>query len=111
MSKRYARNEFRYNYKTKHYNYIFEEDGKLLHGVGITHQKRTRLKNKWYKNMPLKQNPQQNKIEKSYIRSGYIAQNKNTFGKVDKRFAFRNDTDKANVKSKIRHFKNERRKR
>lgn len=109
-NKRISKNEFRYNKITKHHNYIFEEDGEDYHSLGLTTRKRTRDRNKkWHKNMPLENNPKRNDTRKSYIRYGYITQNKNTFGKVDRRFNFSN-TDMPKVKSKIRHFKNVRRK-
>lgn len=104
---RIAKNEFRYNYTTKHHNYIFEQDGNDYHSLGITHQRRTKINNKWHKNMPLKQNTQRNKTEKSFIRYGYITQDLNTFGKIDRRFAF-SDEDKSKVKAKIRQFKKRR---
>ena len=113
MSKRKTKNEFRYNKITKHHNYIFEEDGDDFHSLGLTSHNATRdRKNKWHTNMPLDNNPKRNdtKHEHSYIRYGYITQNKNTFGKVDRRFNFSN-TDMPKVKSKIRKFKNKRRKR
>ena len=92
-------------------NYIFEEDGNDYHALGLTTKRFTRdKKKKRHKNMPLDDNPKKNDSRKSYIRYGYITQNKNTFGKVDRRFAFSNN-DKPKVKSKIRNFKNKRRKR
>lgn len=106
-----SKNEFRYNYYTKHTNYIFEETDKNYHSLGLTTKKITRDKNKkWHSNMPLDNNPKKNDNRKSYIRYGYISQNKNTFGKIDRRFAF-SHKDKLNVKSKIRYFKKKRKKR
>ena len=107
--KRYARSEFRYNYYTKHPNYVFEESGNNYKSVGITHKKYTRLNKKWHKNMPLKQNPQKNKADSSFARFGVITQNKNTYSSVQKNFRF-SKTDMANVKAKIRNYKNYRRK-
>ena len=108
--KRISKNEFRYNYNTKHMNYVFEEQGKKYHSLGLTTKKHTRDKNKkWHKNMPLDVNAKSGESKKSYIRYGYITQNQNTFGKIDKRFKFANE-DKQKVKSKIRYFKNQRRK-
>ena len=110
-NKRKARNEFRYNYSTKHINYIFEEDGRNYHSVGLTHQRKTHYKNKWYKNMPLIINPKKNDNSKSYVRFGIISQNKKSFAnKTDKRFKFSKD-DYFNVKSKIRNYKKYRKKR
>jgi len=109
--KRYTKSEFRYNYNTKHMNYVFEEDGNDYHSLGLTHQRRTcDKKKKWHKNMPLSYNPQKNKTKKSYIRYGVISQNKKTYGGIDKRFQF-SAKEKSKVKSKIRNYKNNRRKR
>lgn len=78
--------------------------------MGLTTKKYTRdKKKKWHKNMPLIKNPKENDRRKSYIRYGYISQNKNTFGKKDKRFSF-DEEDIPAVKAKIRHYKKERRK-
>lgn len=105
-NKRYSKNEFRFNRKTKHMNYIFEEDSKNYRGVGLTHNPWTRDRyKKYHKNMPLEVNPQKNKFEKSYVRYGYITQSKRQFGQPDNRFEF-SQKDKGNVKAKIRHFKN-----
>lgn len=105
------KNEFRYNYNTKHMNYVFEEDGQKYHSLGLTTKRQTRDKNKkWHNNMPLKNNPRKNDNRKSYIRYGYITQNKNTYGVIDRRFIF-SEIDKPKVKSKIRHYKSRRRKR
>lgn len=104
-NKRYAKNEFRYNYYTNHTNYIFEEDGNNYHSLGLTHSRRTKDENeKRHKNMPLYKNPQKNKDRKSFIRYGVITQDKKSFGKVDNRFAF-SVNDKPKVKSKIRKYK------
>lgn len=108
-NKRKSRNEFRYNYFTKHHNFVFEVDGNKYHALGLTTKRFTRDKNKkWHMNMPLTNNPKLGDNRKSYIRYGYITQDKNTFGKVDKRFLF-SGIDKSKVKSKIRYFKNKRR--
>ena len=108
--KRFARNEFRYNYVTQHPNYIFEEEGNKYHSIGITHHKKTRDKNKkWHKNMPLYQNPQKNKKQKSYMRYGFITQNKKTYGNVDMRYSW-SASDKMKVRTKIHTYKNIRRK-
>lgn len=107
--KRKPRNEFRHNYYTGHYNFIFEEEGNNYHALGLTTKKFTRDKNKkWHKNMPLITNPKRKDNRKSYIRYGYITQNINSFDKIDKRFSFSNE-DLKNIKSKIRYFKNKRR--
>lgn len=44
--KRKSKNEFRYNYSTKHMNYVFEENGQNYHSFGLTTQKRIRDKTK-----------------------------------------------------------------
>ena len=109
--KRYAKSEFRYNYNTRHMNYIFEEDGNKYHSLGLTYQRRTLDENnKLHKNMPLLYNPQRNRTKKSYIRYGVISQNKKTFGNIDRRFAF-SYHDFPKVKSKIRNYKKNRKKR
>ncbi len=66
--KRTSKNEFRYNNRTNHPNYIFEDDGRRYSALGITHSAETMGK----KNMPLSVNPQVGKYEKSYIRHGVI---------------------------------------
>ena len=111
-NKRKARNEFRYNFSTKHMNYVFEEDGKNYHSLGLTTKRYTRGKRNLYmKNMPLSINPKKNDNRKSYIRFGIISQNKKSFAnKTDKRFKFSKD-DYFNVKSKIRNYKKYRKKR
>ena len=102
--KRLSKNEFRYNYNTKHMNYVFEEQGKKYHSLGLTHQKKTFGK----KNMPLSQNPQKNAKGKSYIRNGIITDNKRSYSqKTYKNFSFAN-ADKPNIKSKIRYYKSRR---
>lgn len=99
--KRNSLNEFRYNYDTKHINYIFEEEGKRYHSVGLTHDHHTFGK----KNMPLYDNPQKNRTEKSYIRNGIISNKKSSFSKhKDKNYKF-SLRDFKNVKSKIRKYK------
>ena len=111
-NKRKSKNEFRYNYTHKHMNYVFEEDGKKYHSVGITHDRTTwdSRKRKRHKNMPLQQNPQRNKNEPSYIRYGIITDKKENYSKrVATNFNFSSD-DFKNVKSKIRNYKNKRRK-
>lgn len=106
-TKRKSKNEFRFNYDTGHMNYIFEEDSKRYHALGITHKSKTY----GVKNMPLAKNPQRGKTKKSYLRYGYISNYKYKFAnKTDKRFSF-SDSDFLNVKSKIRKYKSYRLKR
>lgn len=100
-----AKNEFRYNKKTKHTNYVFEDDGTNYAAVGLTHSSKTFGK----KNMPLKDNPQRGKNEKTYIRNDYIVDTHQSFRKIRKSFSFSNE-DFTNVKSKIRKYKKNRKK-
>lgn len=110
--KKKTKGEFRYNYYTKHTNFVFEETENDYHALGLTHQRKTfdKKKKKWRKNMPLVKNPKNNSNENAFIRYGVISQNKKTFSNVDKRFKFRNKTDMLNVKSKIRNYKKNRKK-
>lgn len=104
-NKRKTKNEFRYNYDTKHMNYVFEEEGKRFHSVGITHENKTFGKT----NMPLNNNPQEGKTEKSYIRNGIVTNKKSSYARhPDNRFLFEKE-DFKNVKSKIRKYKSIRR--
>ena len=100
------KNEFRFNHKTGHANYIFGETENEYRSVGLTSKKETFGR----KNMPLKQNPKKNATGESYIRNGIIADRKESFSKKKaKNFQFSQE-DKANVKSKIRHYKKEHKK-
>ena len=102
--KRKSLNEFRYNYNTRHTQYVFEEDDKRYRSLGLTHHKRT----KGIKNMPLSKNPQKGKTEKAYIRYGIINDTKNNYSGIDKRFKFSKE-DFVRAKSKIRKYKSRRR--
>lgn len=104
--KRKSVNEFRYNYNTKHTNYVFEEDKNKYHALGLTHKAKTLGK----VNMPLDSNPKRGRNEKAYIRFGIITDKKNNYSGVDKRFKF-SLSDYKNVKSKIRNYKKKRKKR
>lgn len=111
--KRYSKSEFRYNYTNKHMNYVFEEDGRKYHSLGITHDNTTYDKKKKQRrtNMPLAKNPERNKLEPSYIRYGIITDKKDNYSKkLSKKFNFSAE-DFGNVKAKIRNYKNIRRKR
>ena len=55
-------------------------------------------------NMPLKKNPQKGRIEKAYIRSGVVVDDKTTYGRPLKNYEFAPE-DFVNVKSKIRNYK------
>lgn len=101
-----AKNEFRYNKKTKHPNYIFEDDGTNYAAVGLTHSSKTFGK----KNMPLKDNPQRRKSKKAYVRNDYIIDTHQSFGKKRNDFSFSKE-DYPKVKSKIRKYKRNRKKR
>ena len=102
-----VRNEYRFNHQTKHTVYNFEErDGKYK-GVGLT----TKATTFGRKNMPLKKNPKKGDDGESYIRNGYVIDSKGSYSsKVSKNYEPFVGDDKANVKSKIRHYKNEQRK-
>lgn len=110
-NKKISKNEFRYNHSTGHPNFVFEEDGNKYHSLGLTHHKRTYYykQKRWLKNMPLYDNPEKNKTEKSYVRYGIITNKKKQYGNVTTDFRFSNK-DKSNIKSKIRNYKNHRRK-
>lgn len=99
------KNEFRFNHAQGHINYIFGESGEKYKSVGLTHQSETFGK----KNMPLKKNPEKGNNSQAYIRNGIISDKKKYYGKPEKKYQF-DDEDKKNVKSKIRHYKNEQRK-
>jgi len=96
-----SKNEFRFNKNTQHMNYVFEEDEKGFKSVGLTKHKKTF----GITNMPLENNPQKNKKFNSYIRNGIIFNKKSSYSKhIDKNFEF-SKNDFANVKSKIRKYK------
>lgn len=109
--KRYSRNEFRYNKNTKHYNYVFEEDGNKFHSIGLTHKNYTydNKKRKWRKNMPLDKNPQKSKSDNVFVRYGIITSKKDNYGDKRNNFEF-SRSDFSNVKVKVRNYKNQRRK-
>ncbi len=111
-TKRTAKNEFRYNNQTKHPNYIFEEQGNRYHSLGITHHETTKdKKGRKHKNMPLKNNPDKGDSNGAYIRYGVITDKKKNYSeRTIKRLKFSED-DFALVKSKVRNYKKERKKR
>ena len=101
MTRKYkSKNEFRYNFDSRHPNYIFGESRNKYKSLGITHKDKTFNQ----KNMPLKCNP--NKLDKSkaYIRYGVITSKKTNYSKKLKNYGF-SKSDYANVKSKIRNYK------
>lgn len=101
-----ARNEFRYNKKTKHPAHVFEESNGKYRTVGITHEPTTFGKS----NMPLVQNPKKDDPRKAYIRNGIISDSIRSFSKsVISNLSF-SPEDFANVKSKERNYKKRRKK-
>lgn len=105
-----VRDEYRYNIDTQHMNYIYlvEKDGdkEVYHALGFTHKDTY----EGVKNMPLKKNPKKGDNKKSYIRSGEIEGEREMFsGKKAKNYELTGD-DKANAKSKIRHYKKDKKK-
>lgn len=101
-----ARNEFRYNNQTKHPNYIFEESNGKYRSLGVTHQERTFGK----QNMPLDKNPKKGEEKKAYIRNGVISAKKSNYSKKTINNMSFNQSDYKNVKSKIRNYKKNRKK-
>lgn len=105
--KRKSKNEFRYNNKTGHPNYIFEEENGKYHSIGITHRSETF----GIRNIPLNENPQKTKKgEPANLRTGIISEKKNNYSKKpNKNMSFSKD-DFPNVKSKVRNYKRNRKK-
>ncbi|MBO5046736.1 MAG: hypothetical protein J6C93_07730 [Clostridia bacterium] len=102
-----VRNEFRFNFDTRHPNFVFEEKNGKYISLGLTHEERTFGK----RNMSLKNNPKKGGMEKSYVRNGVIVGKKRSYGKrTIKNMQFSKE-DAANVKSKIRNYKKGRKKR
>lgn len=103
-----ARSEFRFNLNTNHPNYIFEIDEKKdgYRAIGITHDPATFEK----ANMPLKVNPKKGDKEKSYVRNGFIEADHKQFSRKRLKNMQFSPEDMPNVKSKIRKYKTERRK-
>ena len=110
-NKKVSKNEFRYNYDTNHINYVFEQVNKRFHSLGLTSNSETKDKTGTYrKNMKLNKNPEKNKTTNSYIRYGIITAHIGSYSKKpSKKFNFDNEDFKL-VKSKIRNYKNYRRK-
>lgn len=97
------KNEFRFNHDTGHMTHVFLENDSEYRAVGLT----TKEKTFGRPNMPLKKNPKRGGSGKSFARNGIVADNKRSFSsKTAKNFSFSPD-DKANIKSKERHFKKE----
>ena len=102
-----SRSEFRYNTDTLHPQYVFNYEDKKYTSVGITHEPKTFNR----KNMPLQKNPKQGDNRPAYIRNGIVNGGYMAYGKkrTIKSMGF-SAVDKANVKSKIRNYKNRQRK-
>lgn len=101
-----ARNEFRYNIDEQHMNFLFWADDNDYRSLGLTHEEKTFGK----KNMPLKQNPKKGDSEKSFIRNGVIEGERHSYSrKTAKNYKKFQGEDLANVKSKIRKYKREKR--
>lgn len=105
QKKRVAKSEFRYNSNQHHMSYVFEDDGKKYSSVGITSKDKTFEK----KNMPLAKNPQKTKTEPAYVRNGIIRDKHDSYSRVKKNFEF-SEEDFPKVKSKIRNYKKNRKK-
>ena len=100
------RNEFRYNIDERHMNFLFWADGNDYRSLGLTHEAETFGK----KNMPLKENPKKGDTEKSFIRNGVIEGERHSYSrKTAKNYKRFQGDDLANVKSKIRKYKREKR--
>ena len=98
-----SRNEFRYNNSSHHPNYVFGESEKNFHSLGLTHSDTTFGK----KNMPLKNNPKKNSTESAYIRNGIITDKKQNYSRRPITNMSFSTSDFKNVKSKIRNYKKE----
>ncbi len=97
------KDEFRFNHDTGHMNFVFGETEEEYKSVGLTSKETTFGK----KNMPLEQNPKKGDSGKSYIRNGIISDNKRSYSeKTAKNYEF-SKADKSNVKSKVRNYKKE----
>lgn len=101
------RDEFRFNTDANHPQYVYRYKNKKYSSLGFTHEPETFGQ----KNMPLKRNPKKGDSSKAYIRNGVVEGSYEAYGgrRTRKNLEFEK-TDKANVKSKIRHYKNEERK-
>lgn len=101
------RSEFRYNTDTLHPQYVFRYEDRNYTSVGLTHEPETFNR----KNMPLKNNPKKGDTRPAYIRNGIVHGSYKAYGnkRTLKNMIF-SPVDKANVKSKIRNYKNRQRK-
>ena len=94
------KNEFRYNKRTKHMNYVFGSNGKKNKSIGLTTEDTTF----GLRNMPLNKNARFGASGKSYIRNGVITEKRENFSHKSKGYSFSSE-DSPNVKSKIRNYK------
>lgn len=94
------RDEFRYNNKTDHPNWVFEEANGKRRAFGITHKEETFGK----KNMPLKDNPNKKDPQPAFIRNGVITENSDDFSENLIRNLQFSKEDQAKVKSKRRNY-------
>ena len=101
------KSEFRYNHDTGHMNYVFLGNDDSFRSVGLTSHDTTFGR----RNMPLHNNPKKGDKKPYYVRNGIVSDSKRSYSKkTAKNYKFSN-ADKANVKSKIRHYKKEQKKR
>lgn len=101
-----TRDEYRYNIDTDHMNWVFEQDGEEYKSFGFTSKDTTF----GIKNMPLENNPKKGDTRKSYIRNGVVTGTKHSYSaKTAKNYQLTGN-DKANAKSKARHYKKEQKK-
>ena len=99
-----VRNEYRYNIKEDHMNYVFEINKGEWKAVGFTHEETTFGK----RNMPLQKNPKKGDTEKSFVRNGVIETDKHSYSKKTAKNYQLTGEDLSNTKSKIRNYKKER---
>ncbi len=92
--------DFRFNFATGHPTLAFGRSGKQIKSVGLTHQAETFGR----KNMPLKNNPNPNDSQPAFARNGIVSKNERYYGRKMPQYSVSGD-DKANIKSKIRHYK------
>ena len=101
------KNEYRYNHKTGHMNYIFAETAEKKKAVGIKSEPTTFGR----KNMRLKEDPKRNpkakKVETPHVRNGIISTSEKAFKRKESKTVKFSKDDMANVKAKIRHYKKE----
>lgn len=101
-----ALDEFRYNIETQHMNYLFEKKDEEYRSIGFTTDEKTFGIN----NMPLEKNPKKGDTQLSYVRNGIIEGTRHSYSKKKAKNYSLSGDDKANVKSKIRNYKKNRKK-